>query len=111
MKKFIALYMAPVAAMDEMRKNPNPEKDKKWMDSWNAWMEEHKASFVDVGAPAGANKRVMKDSVKDVRNEVTGYSVVQAESHDEAAKLFQGNPMLQMPGAYVEVMEWVPMKG
>ena len=79
MKKFLAIYMAPVGAFDEMLKNPDPAKMKAMSDSWTAWMKAHEKSFVDQGAPTGKNKRVAKGSVKDVRNEVTGYSVVQAD--------------------------------
>ena len=66
---------------------------------------------IDVGAPTGKNKRVAKSGVKDVRNEVTGYSVVQADSHDAATKMFKDNPMLQYPGAYIEVIEYMEMAG
>src|SRR5436190_13182505 len=89
MKKFLAIYMAPVGAFDEMMKNPDPAKMKEMSDSWTAWMKAHEKAFVDQGAPTGKNKRVAKGSVKDVRNEVTGYSVVQAASHDEATKMFK----------------------
>jgi len=109
MKKFVALYMAPVAGLDEMRKNTSPQQMKEWNESWMKWAKSHEKSFVDRGAPAGKNKRVAKDSVRDVRNEVTGYSVVQADSHEDATKIFQDNPMLQMPGAYIEVLEYVEM--
>src|SRR5262245_52338217 len=111
MKKYIALYMAPIGAFDEMMKKQDPAEMKKMNDGWMAWVNAHKSSFVDQGAPAGKNKRVTKDGVKDVRNEVTGYSVVQADSHDAAAKLFKDNPMLAFPGAYVEVIEWMEMPG
>ena len=81
------------------------------MEGGRVWVEAHKASFVELGAPLGKNKRVTKDGVQDVRNELTGFSVVQAESHEDAAKIFQDNPQLEMPGAYIEVLEWVPMMG
>src|SRR5882724_5077436 len=111
MKKFVALYMAPVGAFDEMMKNPDPKAMKDMSDGWMKWVDSHKKSFVDVGAPTGKNKRVSSGGVKEVRNEVTGYSVVQADSHDEATKMFKDNPMLQSPGAYVEVLEWMEMSG
>src|SRR5258708_711163 len=111
MKKFVALYMAPVAEMDKMMKDSTPEDQKKGMDAWIKWMGMHKDDFVEQGAPLGKNKRVTKDSVSDKRNEVTGYSVVQADSHEEAAQIFKDSPHLQMPGAYVEVLEWVEMPG
>ena len=111
MKKFVALYMAPVGAFDEMMRTQDPVKMKEMNDGWMSWMKSHEKSFSDRGAATGKNKRVAKGSVKDVRNEVTGYSVVQAESHDEATKIFKDNPMLQTPGAYIEVLEHMEMPG
>ena len=52
---------------------------------------------------------VTASGVSDVRNEIGGYSIVEADSHDEAAKVFLDNPMLQMPGAYIEVLDIKPM--
>ena len=110
MKKFVAIYNAPSAALDEMKKSMDAEQSKAMMDSWKNWMEANAASFVDQGAPLGKNMRVTKDGVESVRNEINGYSVVQAESQEEATKIFMSNPQLQMPGAYIEVLEWVEMK-
>jgi hypothetical protein len=97
--------------MDEVRKNMTPERAKEVNESWLKWAASHEKSFVDLGSPTGKNKRVSKDKVQDVRNEVTGFSVVQAESHEEATKIFRDNPILNMPGAYIEVLEWVQMPG
>jgi hypothetical protein len=50
--------------------------------------------------------------VSDTRNDVGGYSIVQAESADAAAKLFgREQPHLQMPGAWIEIVEIMPMPG
>lgn len=109
MKKFIVLYMMPIATMDEMMKNSTPEQRKASMDGWVAWGKAHQADLVEMGTPVGKNKRVTASGVTDTRNEVGGYSIVQAESQDAAAKLFSDNPHLQMPGAYIEIMECMPM--
>jgi len=111
MKKYVAIYMAPIEEMDKMMKNTNPEQMKEMNEVWDKWSKTHAKNIVDMGAPLGKNKRVMKDGIKDVRNEMGGYSLVQAKSHEEAAKIFLDNPQLEMPGAYVEVMEWVDMPG
>lgn len=111
MKKYVAIYMAPAAALAEMQKNTTPEQMKTMTAGWNAWLEKHKANMVEVGAPLGKTMRVTKDGVEAAKNDVNGYSVVQAESHEEAAKLFMDNPQVMgMPGAYVDVMEWIDMK-
>jgi hypothetical protein len=61
----------------------------------------------------GKTKRVDANGAKDTKNGIGGYSVVQADSHEAAAKLFgKDHPHLQMmPGAWVEVVEIMPMPG
>lgn len=108
MKKFLVLYNAPPEVMEEWAKSL-PEDQKKGMDEWVAWGEEHKNAIVDFGNPAGKNKRVTKDGATDTRNEVGGYSILQAESHEEATKIVATNPHLKTDGAYTEVMEIVEM--
>ena len=109
MAKFLALYMAPVGAMDEMMKNTTEEQRAGQMQVWQKWMDAKGSAIADMGAPVGKNKRVTSSGVTDVRNEVGGYSLVEAASHEAAAALFSDNPMLEMPGAYVEVLECMPM--
>ena len=51
MKKFLVLYMAEGAEFEKMMRNSTPETRKKGMDAWMQWMDAHKASIVDGGAP------------------------------------------------------------
>jgi hypothetical protein len=113
MKKFLVLYMADSAAFDNMMRNSNPEMQKKGMDAWMKWMGAHKASIVDGGAPLGKSTRVDAKGAKDTKNGIGGYSIVQAESHEAAAKLFgKDHPHLQMmPGAWVEIVEVMHIPG
>ena len=111
MKKFLVLYNAPIASFDEMMKNLTPEKGKEQSEVWQKWMDDHKDVFIDIGAPLGKNKRLTSASLNDARNEVGGYSVVKAESAEDVAKIFSGMPMFGMNGAYVEIMECMPMSG
>ena len=112
MKKFMALYMAPIAKMKEMMKNSTPESREKENESWRVWMESKKDFIVDHGAPLGKTKRANSAGVTDVSNEIGGYTIVEAESHEAAAQLFTDNPMLVGMGeAHVDVMEIMPMPG
>jgi len=113
MKKFLVLYMADPAAFETMMQNSTPEMQKKGMEAWMKWMGAHQASLVDGGAPLGKTKRVDAQGVKDAKNGIGGYSIVQADSNDAAAKLFgKDHPHLQMmPGAWVEVVEIMPVPG
>ena len=69
-------------------KNSTPEQQKKGMDAWMKWMNANKTSIVDGGAPLGKTKRVDSNGSSNTKNEIGGYSVVQAESHDAATKIF-----------------------
>jgi hypothetical protein len=112
MKKFLVLYMASADAFAEMMKNTTPQQQQESMDAWMKWMEANKSSFIDDGAPLGKTKRVDATGVSDTRNEIGGYSIVQAESADAAAKLFgKEQPHLQVPGAWIEIVEIMPMPG
>lgn len=111
MKKFLVLYNAPIAAFDEAMKNMTPEAAKQQNEVWTKWMDEHKDIFLDIGAPLGKNKRFTLSGLTDVRNEVGGYSIVKAETAEEVSKIFAGMPMFGMQGAYVEIMECMPMGG
>ena len=108
MTKFMALYMAPQAAIDQMMKMP-PAAMKEGMAAWNKWYDVHKKDVAEMGAPLGKTKTVTGKGVSDTKNEITGYTVVEAPSHAAAAKLFVGHPHLQMPGASIDVVEVTKM--
>jgi hypothetical protein len=111
MKKFMVLYMASPADFEKMMKTSTPEQQKKGMDAWMKWMSKHKKTLVDDGAPLGKTKRVDPKGTSNTKNGVGGYSIVQAQSHDAAAKMFgKDHPHLQMmPGAWIEIVEIMPM--
>ncbi|MBX2866555.1 hypothetical protein KTR10_01180 [Candidatus Kaiserbacteria bacterium] len=108
MKKFLALYNLPAEGFDAF-KNMSEADQQSEKQAWTPWMEAHKDSFVDLGNPVGSNKRVTKGEVSDVRNEVGGYSIVQAEDHEAACAIFTDCPHLNVPGAYIEVVEMTKM--
>jgi hypothetical protein len=112
MKKFLVLYMANSAEFEKMMKNSTPEQQKRGMEAWMKWMGDHKASLVDGGAPLGKTKRVDSKGASDTKNDVGGYSVIQADSADAATKIFgKDHPHLQMPGTWVEIIEIMQIPG
>ena len=106
MAKFLALYMAPASVLEEWAKT-DPEKRKeeeqKMQSQWKAWMQSTD-SMVKETVGAGATKRVTAAGIADVKNDVMLYSIVEAPSHEVAAKLFEGHPHLQIPQSSIEVM-------
>ena len=112
MTKFLVLYMAAPADFERMMKESTPEQQQKGMEAWMKWMGEHQASLVDGGAPLGKTKKVDGKGVSDTKNGIGGYSIVQADSADAAAKIFgKDHPHLQMPGAWVEIVEIMQLPG
>lgn len=107
MSKFLVLYMAPVAVVDEWMKKPEAERkpeETKMMDAWQKWMSANGSKFVDKGAGAGRPKRVSATGVTDGRNDIMLYQIVQADSPDAAAKMFVGHPHFGIPQATIEIM-------
>jgi hypothetical protein len=113
MKKFMVLYMAPAAAFETAMTAATPEQQQKGMQAWMGWMMANKASLIDGGAPLGRTRRVDASGTHDARNEIGGYSIVQAETHEAATKLFgKDHPHLaMMPGGWIEVMEIAELPG
>ena len=111
MKKFLVLYRMDMAEMQKMMANTSAEERKKSMGQWEVWMKKNMASFADHGGPVGKTKQVAANGATDIRNDIGGYSIVQAELHEAAASLFADNPHFTMPGATVEVMEIMSMPG
>lgn len=106
MAKFIVLYRAPSAVMDKWMALPEEERRSDMEDmerQWNEWMAAHKDALLESNG-AGKNKRVTKDGVEDARNDVMMYSMVEAESHEAAAELFEGHPHFNIPESTIEVM-------
>ena len=78
--------------------------------AWHAWVETHQASIADLGGPLGKTKRISNDGIEDVANDLTGYTIVRAESQEAAAKLFENHPHFTIfPGDAVEVMPVMPV--
>jgi len=112
MKKFLVVYMADRPAFEKMMRESTPEMQKAGMAAWMKWMNANQAALVDGGAPLGQTKRVTASGVSDVRNGMGGYSIVQAESHEAATGMFGKDfPHLQVPGAWIEVVEIMPIPG
>lgn len=114
MNKYVAIYRVPVATAEEWRKNTDQEAMKKqgqkMMEDMTAWMKAHESSFVERGNPLGKTKTVTKDGVKDARNDLNFYQIIQANSHEEAAAIFLDCPHLQIPTSSIDIME-IPHMG
>ncbi len=117
MKSFLAIYMGSEAALEKSRRKELDEEKRKALEAsgvkaWMEWGKANSAAIVDQGSPLGKTKRASPNGISDVKNGMTGYVIVQAESHEAAAKLFENHPHFAIfPGDSVEIMECLPLPG
>jgi hypothetical protein len=113
MKKFLAIYMGSASGVAEwknMDEDNRKRQETAGMEAWMKWGTANQKSIVDQGSPLGKTKRISKQGISDTKNEMTGYTIVEAESHEAVAKLFENHPHFTIfPGDAVEVMECLPM--
>jgi transcription antitermination factor NusG len=115
MKKFLAIYLGTEAALEKSGWNQLNEEQRKarqaeGIQAWIAWGKANAAAIVDQGTPLGKTKLASASGTSNTKNDLTGYVIVQAESHDAAVKLFENHPHFTIfPGESVEVMECLPM--
>jgi hypothetical protein len=77
---------------------------------WKAWAEKHRGAIVGMGGPLGKTKKVSEHGIEDISNLMSAYTIVRADSHDAAAKLFENHPHFTIfPGDSVEVMPVLPI--
>ena len=115
MKKFVAIYIGTASAIEKwkgMAESQRKEREAAGMKAWGDWMTKHQAAIVDQGGPLGKTKRASAQGVADYTNSMTGYVIIQAESHEAAARMFEHHPHFTFfPGDSVEIMECLPIPG
>ena len=115
MKKFMAIYLGSPAARtrwERLSEAERKEREAAGREAWGDWMAKNSGSVVDSGGPLGKTKRADAKGVADIRNNMAAYVVVQAKSHEAAAKHFLNHPHFTVfPGEAVEIMECLPIPG
>jgi hypothetical protein len=117
MKQFLAIYLGSAASAnkaqwDKLDEATRKRREQEGMKAWGDWMVANKSAVVTIGGPLGKTKRISPRGIEDTKNELAGYVVVQAESHQAAAKLFENHPHFAIfPGDSIEIMECLPIPG
>lgn len=113
MKKFIAIYYGTPASMEQWAKltpEAKADRQREGIKVWASWAEKNSKMIKDVGNPLGKTKRVDGEGISDTKNQLTAYTIVEAETHEEAAKLFVKHPHFEIfPGESIEIMECLPL--
>jgi hypothetical protein len=78
---------------------------------WGAWYGSMGAAVVDGGTPFGPSKSIAGDgTVSDgAASELTGYTILTADSLDAAAELSKGCPILAGGAGSIEIYETLAM--
>jgi len=100
------------AAWDALSEGERRAKEQEGIAAWKAWVEKHHAAILAMGGPLGKTKKVTQRGIDDVSNEMGAFTVVRAESHEAAAKLFEKHPHFTIfPGDSVEIMPVLSIPG
>ena len=107
LKKFLVLYLVPAdvlagwAKTDPATRKPAEEK---MQAEWGRWMGQH-AKMITLTEAAGKTKAVTAAGIGNIKNEIMLYSIVEADTHDSAAKAFANHPHLTIHQSSIQVME------
>jgi hypothetical protein len=114
---FFAVFLGGKSSPKWAAWNALPEaerraKEQQGMAAWKAWVEKHQAAIVYMGGPLGKTKQVNSGGIADISNPMGAFTVVRADSHEAAAKLFEGHPHFTIfPGEAIEIMPVLPIPG
>ncbi len=117
MKKFLAIYLGTTGAFEKsswarLDDATRRKREAEGIAAWGAWVAKNQAAIVDTGTPLGKTLRAAAGGIDATRNAMTAYTIVQAESHAAAAKLFENHPHFAIfPGESIEIMECLPIPG
>jgi hypothetical protein len=91
MKKYVFLYYGYETPTQELE------------DAWNDWFASIETKIVDLGAPLGSGQEVTHAGTKELSLEegaATGYTIIQADSMDEAIRIAQDCPIVTSVRVY-----------
>ena len=98
------------AAWNALPEAERKAKEMEGMAAWKAWVTKHQASLAEMGGPLGKTKKVASSGIADISNELGAFTVVRADSHEAAAKMFENHPHFAIfPGEAVEIMPVLPI--
>ena len=101
MAKFVYLYTGGQMA-------ETPEAQEKVMQAWGAWLGGLGPSTADQGNAFGKSASLTSSGVGQKTSNIGGYSIITADSLDEATAKADGCPVL-LSGGTVEVYEALEM--
>jgi hypothetical protein len=92
MKKFMFLYYGEWETSSQEMK-----------DAWGKWFADNADKMVDSGNPFGPGKEITPNGTRDLSNDsppMTGYSMINAASLDEAQQIAETCPVISSVRVY-----------
>lgn len=114
---FLAVFIGSKTSPQMVAWNALPEAERQQkiqegMAAWKGWVEKHQGAIDFMGGPLGKTKKISPTGIEDISNTMGAFTIVRAESHEAAAKLFENHPhFTHFPGESVEVMPVLPIPG
>jgi hypothetical protein len=98
------------AAWDALSEGERRTKEREGITAWKSWLEKNQAAVVTIGGPLGKTKKATHRGIEDTSNDLGAFTVVRADSHEQAARLFEKHPHFTIfPGDAVEIMPVLPI--
>ncbi len=109
MKEFLLIFRNDFDALPNFSQEEAQANTKKWMDWIGGIAAQNKLSnrgnrLTSSGKVIKSNNSVMDGPYIEIKESVGGYSIIKADSYDEAVEIAKGCPVLKM-GGNVEVRE------
>jgi hypothetical protein len=113
MKDFLFIYKSDYSTMQDRSAEEAQAMMKHWMDWLGDIASQNKLidrgnRLENSGRTVKSNNVVTNGPYTDIKESIGGYSLIKAESYDEAVDFAKGCPVLQT-GGNVEVREIAPM--
>ena len=107
MARYMLVYKGEATDMADM----SEEEAGAVMAKWGAWMQKVGSALSDIGNPFGPGSSLVDDGSDGAAASLTGYSIVEAGSIDEARGLADGHPYLsEGEGNYaIDIYELLPV--
>lgn len=113
MKRYLAVYTGTPGARsrwESLSESERVQRQAQGIAAWKKWVRDNAAAIVEMGGPLSRTKRVSAAGITDIRNNLSGFTIVEAKSQEDAARLFLNHPHFTIfPGEGVEVMEVLPV--
>jgi hypothetical protein len=111
MPTFLAVYTMKHEDFERFRSLSKAEQDAidaRGIPKWLEWEERNASAILHRGGMVGKTTRVTREGISPAANAICGYLIIEAETAEAAARLFQDHPHITVfPGDGVDIMPFV----